>query len=103
VSNAADEKKIAEGRKADKLREEQRAADMCAVLKLPEGRRVLWGVLETAHLFDVGFDRNSSHATAFMQGERNIGNRLLMSVLDADPNAIIDMMRHRQAQSSEDS
>jgi len=56
-------------------------------LDSPEGRRVLYQLIEMTHLYAPSFDPASPnpHLTHIHEGERNIG-LYLMGILNADPN-----------------
>lgn len=73
----------AQARREAELIEEQRIADLRAVLSRPEGKRFVWWLLERANFFKVDFYGNSRDA--FRAGERNIGSMVFNAVLEVDP------------------
>lgn len=62
----------------------ERYRDFRQVFASPAGRRVLWQILEWAHLFRPVAVRGDSSETYRRDGERNIGLRML-AVLNAEP------------------
>ena len=65
--------------------------DLQTVLKLPQGRRVLWQVLQAAQVRAHGFVPGDSLATAFHCGQRSIGLFLLDEIEQAMPGAYQQM------------
>jgi hypothetical protein len=57
------------------------------------GRRIAWKLLEDAGIFRTSFDRDSNGQTAFNEGQRNIGLRVLAQAMQADPSAYERMTR----------
>jgi len=68
-------------------RERQRLhqlADLEWVMSDSRGRRVLWRLLEQAGVFRLSYT-GEAQSTAFNEGQRNIGLRLLAECLEAAP------------------
>lgn len=74
----------------------ERYRDFRQVFASPAGRRVLWQILEWAHLFRPVAVRGDSAETYRRDGERNIGLRIL-ATLNAEP-----LDRAQQAESRRD-
>lgn len=89
--NAADSKQIKEDRLKESFEQKQELADIRYVLSDPRGRRYILKYLSAA-----GFYRNefSPHADyrAFRDGQRNIAAKMLMDVLEVDPEAYGKML-----------
>lgn len=75
---------------ASKLKK-RNSCDMQAILKLPQGRRVLWQLLQAAQIRAHGFIPADSLATAFHCGQRSIGLFLLDEIEAAMPGAYQQM------------
>ena len=71
--------------------EKRNRADLAAVLKLPQGRRVLWRILQAAQIRQHGFVPGDPYATAFHCGQQSIGLFLLAEIEDAAPAAYAQM------------
>lgn len=65
--------------------------DMQAILKLPQGRRVLWQLLQAAQVRAHGFVPGDGLSTAFHCGQRSIGLFLLEEIEAAMPGAYQQM------------
>lgn len=59
----------------------------------PAGRQWIWGLLERCHMFRTSFHGEATHATAFSEGERNIGLMIQADVMKAAPGAYEMMQR----------
>ena len=66
--------------------------DLRSVLKTSAGRNVLWQVLEQANVFGISYT-GESNSTFFNEGMRNIGNRLLAHIQQANPDAFLLMQK----------
>ena len=75
---------------ASKLKKRS-VCDLQTVLKLPQGRRVLWQVLQAAQVRQHGFIPGDALATAFHCGQRSIGLFLLEQIEQAQPGAYQQM------------
>ena len=65
--------------------------DLKTVLKTPQGRRVLWQILQAAQVRQHGFIPGDALATAFHCGQRSIGLFLLNEIEQAVPGAYQQM------------
>jgi hypothetical protein len=57
------------------------------------GRRFVWDELSDANVFAQTFIQGSPDGTAFMEGKRAAGNRLLMDVIKYTPTGYLQMTR----------
>jgi len=60
------------------------------VLDRPYGRAFVWGILEQCRVFGASFT-GEPLTTAFNEGKRHIGIKLLADVLQAKPDAMAQM------------
>ncbi len=72
--------------------------DMQTVLKNPQGRRVLWKILQAAQVRQHGFIPADPLATAFHCGQRSMGLFLLDEIEQASPGAYQQMRAEYQAE-----
>lgn len=72
--------------------------DWQTVLKTPQGRRVLWHILQAAQVRQHGFIPGDALATAFHCGQRSIGLFLLDEIEQAAPGAYQQMRNEYQAE-----
>ena len=73
------------------IREKRNAADLACILKLPQGRRLLWRVLQACRLDEHGFVPGDSTATAFHCGQRSIGLFLQAEIMQVSPLLLAQM------------
>jgi hypothetical protein len=62
--------------------------DRQALLERADFRRVMQDFLEQAGIFRSSFAGEQTHSTAFNEGQRNAGNRMLSELEQANPNAL---------------
>ena len=67
------------------------AADLQAVLKLPQGRRVLWRLLQAAQVEQHGFVPGDPCATAFHCGQKSLGLFLQQQIAELSPLLLAQM------------
>jgi len=61
------------------------------VLQTPDGRRVLTWLLHQTHVYRLSFSADTVGTTAFLEGERNIGLKLLRE-LERHPRLHLAML-----------
>lgn len=91
VKNAANENEIKDAEIKVKLLEDQKENDLRYVLASDQGKRFIWGLLEACGIFKSSFTGSSE--TYFLEGQRNIGLKLLADVMKTDPEAYIKMYK----------
>lgn len=72
--------------------------DLQTVLKTPQGRRLLWQLLQATQVRQHGFVPGDGLATAFHCGQRSIGLFLLDEIEQAVPGAYQQMRSEYQAE-----
>lgn len=72
-------------------REKRNAADLACILKLPQGRRLLWRVLQASRLDEHGFVPGDGFATAFHCGQKSIGLFLQAEIAQISPLLLAQM------------
>lgn len=70
-------------RTAEKAERSAYLIDLRDVMQTPQGRRVLKGLLSRTHVFAVSLSGDVA-ATAFREGERNVGLSLMSDMREAD-------------------
>lgn len=70
---------------------ERSAEDVRSVLKTRQGRRVLFRILGESRILHASFAQDPA-VTAFNEGQRSVGLRLLATIHDADPTAFVRML-----------
>lgn len=72
--------------------EKRNAADLAAVIKLPQGRRLLWRILQAAQVDGHGFVPADPYSTAFHCGQKSIG-LFLQTQIEAISPLLLAQMR----------
>ena len=101
VDNAADRKSIRRKEKAAKLAEANRHATITNLMSTSFGREWVWDILTQCHCFSTTFN-GEALSSAFAEGERNVGLRLLSDILTACPDQYIQAQRESNERSSLD-
>jgi len=68
--------------------------DLKWVLSDPRGRRYLWKLLESFHIYQSSFAQDGSFM-AYLEGERNAGLRILNELQSVAPESYILMLQER--------
>lgn len=75
----------------EKQLKKRNMTDLQTVLKTPQGRRVLWRLLQACRVHQHSFVPGDSTATAFHCGQQSVGLFLLSEIEDAAPAAYQQM------------
>lgn len=79
-------------KKAARVRREQREV-VRELMSTTQGRAWLYQKLEECHIWTPSFVPADPYSTAFKEGERNIGARLLADIMDAAPDQYVAMVK----------
>jgi len=91
VKDFSDPKTVLKGKKRHKQKRLDDIADLEAVMETPQGRRVLWRILdESKFLAENMFTGNST--TFFNLGQHKIGVWLYKEIMAANPKQFLSMM-----------
>ena len=71
--------------------EKRNAADLACILKLPQGRRLLWRILQAAQIDEHGFVPGDACATAFHCGQKSIGLFVQQQIAQVSPLLLAQM------------
>jgi len=94
VANAADAEQVQAAGRKERFRNKQELEDVRTILELPAGRRFVWRYLEKAGIFETSFTGNNT--TFFNEGRRDIGLKLLADVMQAKPEAYVQMAQEAE-------
>lgn len=87
---------IAEGQKAAAMRQQQfEINDLQWLMGNKRGRRIVWRLLEQAGVHRLSFEPSSDSVTAFREGQRNFGLRLLALVQGHCSEGYVTMLQER--------
>lgn len=91
--NAADETQVVARKRAAGRRDQRLRNTLVGILSVRDGREWVWDLLERCNVYSQSFVQGEPDATAFNEGRRSVGNRLLAEIVRADPQAMITMMK----------
>ena len=94
--NAAERKDVREAAKAARLHDSNRLEIVRGIMSLPAGRHYIYSLLASCHVFASTFSGNALQS-AFSEGERNVGLRLLADIMSACPERYLLMIQERNA------
>lgn len=93
----SEDKRKAEEKKADDAWQEKILLRALGnLMDTADGKTFMWWLFDATHYFQTSFTGNS--ATYFREGERNIGNKVLNKLLTVRPQAMQELIEHRNKQ-----
>lgn len=92
VKNAADEEQVKKAESKLKRVRERELADIHQILQSQYGRRFYWRYLTECKVFETSFSHSGS-ITAFNEGVRNVGLKLLTDLNEASPDSYLTMLK----------
>ena len=96
VRNGSDAKQVKGAESKIKLRAMREDADWAFVLSAPEGRRVLWRLLEHCKVFESVFDPHGSRQS-YLIGMQDVGHKIMADITARDSKAWM-LMQQEAAQ-----
>jgi hypothetical protein len=91
--DASDPVQVAEAKTAEGRREKRLKQTLVGILSVKDGREWIWELLKTTHMFETSFVQGQPDSSAFREGERNVGLRVMAGIVAADPQAYIVMTK----------
>lgn len=91
--DATNRRHIRLAEKSAKLAETQRGDAIKGIMASAYGRQWMWDILQRCHVFSVSFTSASALATAFAEGERNIGLQFLNDIMAYCPDEYVAMAK----------
>lgn len=92
VKNAADPDQVKEADSKSRHKRDTEVKDMHFLLSSVEGRRFLWKYLGIAKINSTSF-RLNPHEMAYFEGKRSVGLQIMADIMEAHPEAYIQMMK----------
>jgi xanthine dehydrogenase iron-sulfur cluster and FAD-binding subunit A len=91
VKNAADPEQVKQAKLTEKLKAEQWAADVAAVMATMQGRRFVWSILAETHQFESIF--RTSSEIYYLSGQQDVGKWLTKQVARLCPKEYLTMQQ----------
>ena len=85
--------------KQAKVADQQRKEIVNGIMSVAPGRSWMCDILESCHIFATSYS-DVPVRMAFMEGQREVGIRLLTDIMAACPDRYIEMMRERNERNS---
>ncbi len=82
--DAGDRIHVSERQKRRRLQNQREDDDLAWLMNQREGRRFMWRLLQSCHLYESSFTGTS--ATFFREGERNVGLQVLADITRICPD-----------------
>lgn len=97
VDNVADEKQVKKADWKDRDRRRKELEDVAFILSSPQGRRFYWRYLDECGIYKTSVVPGYPDSYTFLlEGQRNIGIKLMTDLQEADPDAYILMLKENQ-------
>jgi hypothetical protein len=97
--DAGNRKDVREAEKRARLAEQQRREIVTGIMSVAPGRSWMCDLLEHCHIFHTSYN-DLPHRMAFMEGQREVGIRLLTDIMSACADNYVLMMRERNERNS---
>lgn len=91
--SAGDRKSVRQAEKLARKTEAARQAVVRNIMSTIEGREWMWNLLSGCSVFSSTYVIGAADATAFNEGSRAVGLRLLADIMTACPDAYIEAQR----------
>lgn len=91
VKNASDKEQVKKAEKQEKFDRNSELKDLQSVLSTPQGRRVLWRVMEKCKAFGSCYDRSGSQAY-YNIGRQDLGHFIMSEIVEAGEDFLFTMM-----------
>ena len=99
--DASSRKDVRAAQKQARLAEQQRREIVNGIMSVEPGRRWMCDILEVCHIFATSYS-DVGLRMSFMEGQREVGLRLLMDIMQSCPDQYIQMMRERNERNAAD-
>jgi hypothetical protein len=93
--DVSDRTQVRAARRSAAVEEREEGERLAAFLVHPVARRWMWRLLENCHTFGTSFSDNPFR-TAFQEGERNVGIRVLADIMRYCPTQYSVMMQEAE-------
>jgi hypothetical protein len=97
--DASNRRDVKAAEKQAKLHEQQRKEIVTGIMSVAPGRSWMCDILESCHIFATSYN-DVGLRMAFMEGQREVGIRLLTDIMGACPDSYVLMMRERNERNS---
>jgi hypothetical protein len=82
----------------DRRKHDRDMSDIRAIIKMPEGRRFYWKIMEAGGVFQNAFVACDVNATNFNLGRQSLSQLFLNELMEAKPDALQQMQNERASE-----
>lgn len=93
----AQDERASQQRELAELAVKGEIGDLVWLMGNKRGRRIVWRLLDRAGVFRLSFAGEATHQTAFNEGQRNEGLRLMALITEHAPDDYAAMLKDRKA------
>lgn len=90
MKNASDAAEVKNAKVKEKLERDKELGDIRYLISSAQGKRAFWRYLEMCGVYKSSFTGSSE--TFFLEGQRNIGLKILADIMEADAKAYLSMI-----------
>lgn len=94
VGNAADKSQVKSAKKKEVSKREMELNDLRAVLNTPQGRRVMWRIMDECRVFGSVWE--SSAKIHYNSGKQDLGHFIMAEIVSADEKFLLEMMKENK-------
>lgn len=94
MTDAGSKEQLKEAQVKEKLRGDQHKIDLAKTLSTPEGRRVMWRILEQCNVF--GSIWENSARIHYNAGQQDLGHWLMAEITRVDEQILFTMMKENR-------
>jgi hypothetical protein len=94
--DATNPEHVRERKSREKLAQTDALDDLRAVLRTPEGRRIMWRLVNRAKVLDQTFVAGAPDLTAFNEGVRYAGRELVTNLEQAAPGTVLALAQENR-------
>lgn len=91
--NAADPESVARRKTEAGRRDKRLDATLQGIMSVQHGREWIWDLLGFCRVYHQSFVQGEPDSTAFNEGRRSVGNKLLADIVRIAPETYIAMMK----------
>ena len=91
MTDLGDPEQVEKAERQHRNRETIAREELVLILEQREVRNFLWTLLEECGIYDISHRGEETHETAFNEGARNVGNKIIAKLDDAIPHTYMKM------------
>ena len=102
MTDLGDEEEVAEAARKLRVQQHVEQEELKVLLLMPAMRRFVWTLLCECGINNISFAGEATHETAFNEGQRNIGNKLIAMLDRAKAHTYMEIYTEFRKDEEED-